>query len=649
MSAKNCRLRCIVDFTDDDLNEMVALIKSTVAKYDSEKKQLDVNDADVIKISWFLSYIVYTTQAKLYEKWVVIAKENGITVDKETDSTTSKKKYVQQSVVFVRVNKHVFVCVRGTDFGVQYSFLADFNADKDHSGPIYPHLYPKDGDLKMQVINDAIEEQKKIQKKEKSGNSKDVKESKRFGHSGFLNRALLLFRLVINYTRTRNTMAHKYVFCGHSLGAAVASLLAMFFNKVFHNNRRDQKASCCVIACPPFLDPKHAGIFLELVPQSRQTYSKKDPVVETLTYIGSNDMNPHETSKALEISDWTCVLPKQFYDPNATPYGTPKGSAESSRYGTPIGSPITSPKGSPKNDSISSYTEAVAEMTIKATSLPQERKNVLKKYTLATVSLLASQLSPPLWSQDEHIEMAVAMAETIQNASKMIQSTSKTYKRVIDVKTGLFYAHAIFSLPFPDRRKEILTSYSQKKMQCVDCSTRVSASSQSVRGGGEIGTVSQLSASMEDLTQEEKDVLVYAIINTIDILMFEDPVIVKEIIRSQAKINSASLHRVDRAHSSSSKSSTRKIKSAPASLMKLASVSPNLSPRPTTQKQNASKPPSTTQDVQDHNAVRVSVSLIPSTRTSAVVSKAASLKTSAHIPVSPAPALAAGGRPKKKI
>ena len=640
MSAKNCRLRCIVDFTDDDLNEMVALIKSTVAKYDSEKKQLDVNDADVIKISWFLSYIVYTTQAKLYEKWVVIAKENGITVDKETDSTTSKKKYVQQSVVFVRVNKHVFVCVRGTDFGYQYSFLADLKADKNHSSPIYPHLYPKDGDLKMQVINDAIEEQKKIQKKEKSGNANDVKESKRFGHSGFLNRALLLFRLVINYTRTRNTMAHKYVFCGHSLGAAVASLLAMFFNKVFHNNRRDQKASCCVIACPPFLDPKHAGIFLELVPQSRQTYSKKDPVVETLTYIGSNDMNPHETSKALEISDWTCVLPKQFYDPNATPYGTPKGSpkgsAESSRYGTPIGSPITSPKGSPKNDSISSYTEAVAEMTIKATSLPQERKNILKKYTLATVSLLASQLSPPLWSQDEHIEMAVAMAETIQNASKMIQSTSKTYKRVIDVTTGLFYAHAIFSLPFPERRKEILTSYNQKKMQCVDCSTRVSASSQSVRGGGEIGTVSQLSASMEDLTQEERDVLVYAIINTIDILMFEDPVIVKEIIRSRAKTDSVGL---------------RTIKSAPASLIKRSLVSLDLSSRPTTRKPNASKPLSTTHADQDRNAVRVSVSVIPSTRTSAVVSKVASLKTSAHIPVSPAPApaLAAGGRPKKKF
>ena len=641
MSAKNCRLRCIVDFTYDDLNEMVALIKSTVAKYDRKKQPLDVNDANVVKISWFLSYIVYTGQANLYKKWVVIARKTGIAVDKETDITTSKKKHVQQSVDFVRVNNHVFVCVRGTDFGFQYSFLADLKADKDHSGPIYTHLYPKDGDLQMRVINDAIVEQKKIQeqKKEKSGNAKDFKESKRFGHTGFLNRALLLFRLVINYTRTRNTMAHKYVFCGHSLGAAVASLLAMFFNKVFHNNRRDQKASCCVIACPPFLDPKHAGVFLELVPQSRQTYSTKDPVVETLTYIGSNDMNPHETSKALEISDWTCVLPKQFYDPNATPYGTPKGSpkgsAESSRYGTPIGSPITSPKGSPKNDSISSYTEAVAEMTITATSLPQERKNILKKYTLATVSLLASQLSPPLWSQDEHIEMAVAMAETIQSTSKMIQSASKTYKRVIDAKTGLL-SHSIFSLPFPEGRKEILSGFSQKAMQCVDCSTRVSASSQSVRGGGEIGTVPQLSASMEDLTQEEKDVLVYAIINTIDILMFEDPVVVKEIIRSRAKADSAGL---------------RTIKNAPASLIKRSLVSLDLSSRPTTRKPNASKPLSTTHADQDRNAVRVSVSVIPSTRTSAVVSKVASLKTSAHIPVSPAPApaLAAGGRPKKKF
>ena len=628
MSAKNCRLRCIVDFTDDDLNEMVALIKSTVAKYDRKKQPLDVNDANVVKISWFLSYIVYTGQANLYKKWVVIARKTGIAVDKETDITTSKKKHVQQSVDFVRVNNHVFVCVRGTDFGFQYSFLADLKADKDHSGPIYTHLYPKDGDLQMRVINDAIVEQKKIQeqKKEKSGNAKDFKESKRFGHTGFLNRALLLFRLVINYTRTRNTMAHKYVFCGHSLGAAVASLLAMFFNKVFHNNRRDQKASCCVIACPPFLDPKHAGVFLELVPQSRQTYSTKDPVVETLTYIGSNDMNPHETSKALEISDWTCVLKKQFYDPNATPYGTPKGSAESSLYGTPIGSPVSSPKGSPKNDGVSSYTEEVAEMTINQNAwLTQERKNVLKKYTVATVNLimLSSHLATPLWRQNDHIATA-----------EMIESTSKTYKRVIDAQTGSL-SHSIFSLPFPEGRKEILSGFSQKAMQCVDCSTRVSASIQSARGGGQTGIPNaSLLASIKDLTQEERDVLVYAIINTIDILMFEDPVIVKEIIRSRAKTDSAGL---------------RTIKSAPASLIKRSLVSPDLSSRPTTRKPNASKPLSTTHADQDRNAVRVSVSVIPSTRTSAVVSKAASLKTSAHIPVSPAPALAAGGRPKKKI
>ena len=628
MSAKNCRLRCIVDFTDDDLNEMVALIKSTVAKYDRKKQPLDVNDANVVKISWFLSYIVYTGQANLYKKWVVIARKTGIAVDKETDITTSKKKHVQQSVDFVRVNNHVFVCVRGTDFGFQYSFLADLKADKDHSGPIYTHLYPKDGDLQMRVINDAIVEQKKIQeqKKEKSGNAKDFKESKRFGHTGFLNRALLLFRLVINYTRTRNTMAHKYVFCGHSLGAAVASLLAMFFNKVFHNNRRDQKASCCVIACPPFLDPKHAGVFLELVPQSRQTYSTKDPVVETLTYIGSNDMNPHETSKALEISDWTCVLKKQFYDPNATPYGTPKGSAESSLYGTPIGSPVSSPKGSPKNDGVSSYTEEVAEMTINQNAwLTQERKNVLKKYTVATVNLimLSSHLATPLWRQNDHIATA-----------EMIESTSKTYKRVIDAQTGSL-SHSIFSLPFPEGRKEILSGFSQKAMQCVDCSTRVSASIQSARGGGQTGIPNaSLLASIKDLTQEERDVLVYAIINTIDILMFEDPVIVKEIIRSRAKTDSVGL---------------RTIKSAPASLIKRSLVSLDLSSRPTTRKPNASKPLSTTHADQDRNAVRVSVSVIPSTRTSAVVSKAASLKTSAHIPVSPAPALAAGGRPKKKI